>query len=242
MKKNILPLMLVNFVSFAGTMGAVEPPQSEYSFFVGGTAGISTLSGHYTATAPLANGSTDIHGARPSGNSFLGGGLLGVQKYFNNNVYAAIVGNVLYNSYDNQVRLSTSSTTGITTMDVNLKNDLQYGANVRLGTKLGTVTPYFLAGVEAAKWDMTLTNNSSSSGRGISANSTSTFEKTKTGFQGGFGTLINLTENLNFGMEYAHTWFGDTSNNGNLPQQNYTHKAKIEQDQVLFSFNYLFNV
>lgn len=242
MKKIVIPLILVSSVSIAGTMGAIEPAQPDYSFFIGGTAGIGALSGHYAATNPLANGSFDVHGSRPSGNSFLGGALFGVQKYFNNNMYAALVGNALYNSYDTQIRLSTSATTGVTTMDVNLKNDFQYGANVRLGKKIGTATPYFLAGVEAAKWDMTLTNNSSSSGRGILANSSSTFGKTKTGFQGGFGTLINLTENLNFGMEYAHTWFGDISNLGNLPSQNYTHKAKIEQDQVLFSLNYLFNV
>lgn len=99
-----------------------------------------------------------------------------------------------------------------------------------------------MAGVEAAKWDMSLTNDSSTSGRGILANSSSTFGQTRAGFQGGFGTLISLNENLNFGMEYAHTWFGNISNYGNFPGQNYTHKAKIEQDQVLFSLNYLFNV
>lgn len=241
MNKLALPLLLTSSMSFAGTMGpqVMEP---EYSFFIGAAAGVAALSGHYTATSPLPNGSFDIHGAKPSGNSFLGGGLLGVQKYFYNNIYAALVGNVLYNSYSEQIRLSTSATTGVTTMDVNLKNDFQYGLNVRLGKRFGTATPYLLAGVEAGQWDMTLTNNSSTAGRGLAALSSTTFSQTKSGFQGGFGTLVNLTENLNFGMEYAHTWFGDISNMGNVISQNYTHKAKIEQDQVLFSLNYIFNV
>lgn len=240
MKKMTIPLLLVSSVSIAGTMGPVAS-QPEYSFFIGGAAGIGAVSGHFAGTSPLANGALDIHGSKPSGNSFLGGALLGVQKYCDNDIYAALVGNVLYNSYDSQIRLSTSATTGVTTMGVHLKNDFQYGLNVRLGKRFGTATPYFLAGVEVGKWDMTLVNNSATSGRGILANSSSTFGKSKAGFQGGFGTLISLNENVNFGMEYAHTWFENISNYGSLPSQNYTHTAKIEQDQVLFSLNYLFN-
>ncbi|WP_237762271.1 outer membrane protein [Legionella shakespearei] len=183
-----------------------------------------------------------MHGSKPSGNSFLGGALLGIQKYFYNDVYLALAGNALYNSYDTSIRLSTSATTGVTTMDVNLSNDFQYGLNVRLGKRFGTATPYLLAGVEAGKWDMTLTNASNVSARGLLANSSTTFGKTRSGFQAGLGTLVSLNDNWNFGIEYAHTWFGTISNNGSVPSQNYLHEAKIEQDQALFSLNYLFNV
>ncbi len=200
------------------------------------------LQGDYSGFDPF---NADTHYARLGNNSFLGGGLIGIQTVLSNNVYLAVVANVLYNSQDGVQRLSKAPATNpVQNHVVSVTNDFQYGGNVRLGMKLGNVTPYLLGGVESAKWELGLVNQSAAWNRGLAPLSNMTYSKTQAGGQAGAGALIALNNNWNLGMEYAHTWFGDVNVDliDGLTARRWNHKANIEQDQVLFSLNYTFNV
>lgn len=234
-------LLMATSGVFAGTMGPVVE-ESGYSFFIGGAAGIGMLQGEYRGYDPL---SADTHYARLGNDNFLGGGLLGIQTVFPNQVYLALVANALYNSQDDIQRLSKAPASApIPNHVVNIENDFQYGLNVRLGRRLDNVTPYILGGVEAGKWEMSLGNQSALWNRGIAPFSNREYSKTKAGGQVGAGALINLTSEWTIGMEYAHTWFNDVSVNltDATTLHTWNHKAKIQQDQVLFSVNYVFNM
>ncbi|CAM2953028.1 outer membrane protein [Legionella worsleiensis] len=239
-KLSFSALAMASAVSFAGTMGPVVQ-DSGYSFFIGGAAGIGMLQGDYTGYNPV---NTDTHYASLGDNSFIGGGLLGIQTVLANNVYLALVGNVLYNSQDSVQRSSTGpSTNPVRNHDVTVSNDFQYGGNIRLGMKMGNATPYILGGVEAGKWELGLGNISSTWNRGIAPLSGINYSKTLTGGQAGAGILVALNNNWNMGMEYAHTWFGDVNVDliDGVTAFRWNHKADIQQDQVLFSLNYIFN-
>ena len=225
----------------AGSMGAVTA-EPAYNFFIGGTAGIGMFQGQYAAVRP-SNG--DTHQARIGNNTFLGGGLLGIQTVRANDLYLALVCNALYNSQNAIGRSSTVIVAGTPVANhvATVKNDFQYGGTVRLGKKLGIATPYVIGGVEAGSWEMVLGNNNAVSNRGIAPGSNNGYSKTLVGPQAGIGVSLAVNDNWSAGMEYAHTWFGNVNVTlvDSVTNFSWNHQTKVQQDQVLFSLNYAFN-
>ncbi len=240
-KISALALLLGSGSAIAGSMGAVAT-EPAYNFFIGGTAGIGMLQGQYSSENPS---NADTHYARIGNNTFLGGGLFGIQTVRANDLYLALVGNALYNSQNATERSSTVIVAGAAVANhiATVKNDFQYGANVRLGKKLGIATPYVLGGVEAGSWEMVLGNNNTVSNRGIAPGSHNGYSKTLVGPQAGVGVSLALNDNWSAGMEYAHTWFGNVNVTlvDSVTNFSWNHQTKVQQDQVLFSLNYAFN-
>lgn len=221
----------------AGTMGDMQA-EPGYSFFIGATGGIGMYDGTYRALNAVVN---DEHFSQNGGDSFIGGGLVGVDTKWNN-WYIALVGNVLYNSLSETVRSSTNGV-GVGNHVVGIQNDFQYGGDVRLGTNIWNATPYLLGGVEAGKWDMTLTNNSLVSNRGIPALSSTTFSDDLVGPKAGLGVMLAATDTLNVGIEYSHTWFGTINRTlvDSVTGVSWNHRTKVQQNQAMLSAVYKCN-
>lgn len=153
-----------------------------------------------------------------------------------------MVGNALYNS-QNATERSSDNGAAIANHIASVKNNFQYGGNVRLGKKMGIATPYVLGGVEAGSWEMILGNNTAVSNRGIVPGANG-YSKTLVGPQAGAGVSLALNSNWSAGMEYAHTWFGNLNAGliDSVTAFSWNHQSKIQQDQVMFSLNYMFNV
>lgn len=220
----------------AGTMGDIQEQPAAYSFFVGATAGMAMHEGTYRAVNAIG----DFHYSKNGGDSFLGGGIAGIETKISD-FYVALVGNALYNSLSTDGRVSTNAV-GVRNHVFSYKNDFQYGGNVRVGTNIWNATPYFMAGVEAGRWEMNLSNRSATFNRGIAPFSSTTYKETLVGPQVGLGVLLSAND-YSVGMEYAHTWFGSVDKNLVTPVTGavWSHRHKVEQNQVLISAAYKFN-
>lgn len=227
MKKSAIALLVASATSYAGTIGPATSAPT-HNFFIGGTAGLASIDSTHRLNMP-GSGGHDTISLSSGTHTFLGGGLLGIQQYFENDLYAALALNALYNSYNNSI--FQVSRVG----DATLKNNFQYGAAVRLGKKLEnnpiTITPYLLAGVEAGQFTL---NTNITAGETLATKDSHTL----TGFQGGIGALFSVNPNMTLGIEYAYNWFG--SLNANLYNNEATSNTKVQQGQILVSLNYLF--
>lgn len=230
--------IISNFqLASAGTMGDVaevqEPPL--YTLFLGATAGMGMYDGTYHA----ANLFDDSHSSRNAGNSFLGGGIAGIESKLDE-FYLAIVGNAIFNTLSQDGRVSTNFS-GTRNHIFSYKNNFQYGGNFRLGANLWGASPYLMGGLEAGTWEMQLGNNGSTFNRGITPFSNYGYKQTLVGPQAGMGFILAV-ENFNVGMEFAHTWFGTIRQSLLDPTTgiSWNHKNKIEQNQFMISAAYKF--
>lgn len=201
-------------------------------FFLGAAAGMGMLNA--TMTEADQSGSNSISLQR---NSFLGGLLGGYQTTFANNVYLGIAANALYNSLNGSPFTTSSSNIdgngNSGTESIGFKNNFQGGADVRLGMRIDSATPYILGGVEAGSWKFIF----SSTGAGNPAFS---HARTLVGPKVGAGVLFDVCNHWQAGLEYAYTWFGNINLN-NPGDTSHTAKQTFDQGQILASAVYTFN-
>lgn len=233
-----LTAMTLATAAFAGGQDHMAMPvqNNNNHFFLGGALGMGVLNAKQNFTNNLTINSVVVNNAssnQPGPASFLGGLLLGYNAYVGDDFYVGVVGNALYNSLNSNISRVALSTPGPITLNNTLRNSFQGGADLRLGMKVDSVTPYILGGVEAGSWKY--------------ATNFATTTKTLVGPKVGVGVLFDVASNWNAGLEYAYTWFGTINANnagqivsGTVSAGSSTNSVKVNQSQVLASLNYLF--
>lgn len=211
--------------------------ERNFSFYIGGVLGASFPGNTYTGRNEVGG---DTHFATFGGVSGIGGGVVGVQTYCCNWLFAGQV-NVLGNSLDETARKSTN-TSGIANHQVYVKNAFQWGADLRLGYRVCGATPYLLGGFESGRWQMGLGNFSAVSNRGIPANTILLFRKNLYGGKVGCGMMVPLCSRLVLNMEGSYVWFGkiQTSLVDSVTLFTWSHKENIQQGTLLAGLNWLF--
>lgn len=236
MKKMFSILSCMAFASAAYAFDCFDACGCDFHPYVGIAGGVAVPTGHYRALLPATGDADHAHFGNTNG---LIGGVAGVQTGFGSNWFAAAQFNFLYDTADFSPRRSTDDTGALN--HVHLKNSFQWGFDVRLGWSLCNVSPYVLGGFEAARWTISLRNDSAISALGIPANSSLHFHKTLYGPKVGGGVTFPICGCLSANMEYSYTWFGHfrrtlTDDLG----FEWQHRKHIHQNTVLFGINYLF--
>jgi opacity protein-like surface antigen len=236
-KKNLKKLSVVFSVAALSTAALAGGPDNmamatdasnSAGFFLGATAGMGMTDMTVTAT-DVDNGVTDSVVMPSQKKSFLGGLLGGYQAVLSNDFYWGIAANAMYNSLNGSFFSETDSVNG---SDSNtLKNTFQGGADIRLGMKVNSATPYVLGGVEAGSWKF-----------GNVSTGEPSYSKTRTlvGPKVGAGVLFAVDSNWQAGLEYAYTWFGNI-NAVRPTDPNDSVKVAVDQGQVMASAVYTFN-
>lgn len=205
--------------------------------YVGASGGVSILTGHHNSRT---NTGRESHFTAIGGTNGLIGGVLGVQKVFCNDLFLGIQGNVYYNTLDRTVRTHRNAD-GVIDHGVHVRNDIQYGADARLGWNLCGVNLFVLGGVEAGQFRSRIYNRSAVVVDGIPPGS---FHRSRTawGPKVGVGVNFPVTCCLYASMEYNYTWFnhlsrrtrfGTTVTTGN-------HRLNVRQNAFLVGLNYMF--
>lgn len=209
--------------------------------YVGITGGVSALNARYRALNAAAG---DRHFATGADTDALLGVVLGAQTSFCNQFSFALQANGLYNDLKKTIRSSTSST-GIPNHVVDVKNHFQWGVDARLGWNICHVAPYIIAGFEAGKWRLGLSNQSTVINRGIPALSSLHFSKTLWGPKAGLGVTFPILCNLFANIEYTYTWYGKIHTDLIIPATttaavDWNHEIKIRQNAFTIGLNYFF--
>lgn len=208
-------------------------------FYIGAKAGIAALSGKYSAFNPLAG---DLHFARAGGTSGQFGLLIGAGTFITSNLYTALELDGFYDSYNNNVRIS-SSTTGVHNHIAGIKANFRFGFSGRVGVQLyNGVMPFVMVGGELGSWTMRLANESTTSNRGIAANSSTSYKKTQVSPKIGGGIHFPICGALSGRLEYNYL-FGPTIKRSlvdSVTGINWKHKASTNQHSVNIAFIYNF--
>jgi opacity protein-like surface antigen len=234
MKKQLKTLLLGLVCAFATQTASAQ------DIYFGGTVGVGALETSYKSTSTLTNEKHTLFGG---GTSFIGGGILGVEYTFCNNIYTAIEARALYNSTDRSFehrRLADGSG-----YSAKIKNNFIYGGDFKLGVTLDCcVTPYVLVGVEAGKWKTTFRNGTAEPVFGLAADSSASCSKTLCAPKVGLGVRFPLCDVLAADLQYAYTWYGTSKHHFADPlntNNEWPHKREIDQHKFMVSLNYSFS-
>lgn len=214
---------------------------SAQDIYFGGTVGVGALETSYRSTNTFTDESHTVFGG---GTSFVGGGILGVEYTFCDNIYTAIEGRALYNSSDRSFR-HTRFANG-QHYGSKIRNNFIYGGDFKLGVTLDCcVTPYVLVGVEAGQWRTRITNNTDDVVFGLASNSSVSFSKTRCAPKVGCGVRFPLCDVFAADFQYSFTWYGSSRHHLEDatidPVNIWTHKREIDQHKFMVSLNYSFS-
>ncbi len=234
-KKLLVTLLLI----------CASPALFAYDGYVGGAVGIGSFDGLYN----VQNFSTgEKHFTHNDGLSFIGGGQIGVEDWFENRwcgcvdeLYTAFELSFLYNSYERTIRTLTD-TLGRTNQGLRVKNDFLFGADFKWGTRFCSVSPYIVTGYALGQWQRWLLNDTSTATIGIPASGNGHTEW-KNGFKLGAGVRYDVCDCVFFDMQYSYTWFQDIRRDftsGTEVRQTWKHKVKLNQQRVVFALNWVF--
>lgn len=221
-----------------------SPALHAYDAYIGGALGIASFDGSYRA---LDGATGERHYARNGGLSFLGGGQIGVEEWFDNcwsdcgcgylgDFYAALELNFLYNSYSRTIRTDTDGT-GVLNSGLRLKNDFIFGVDLKWGTRFCSATPYIVTGYTLGVWDFRLLNDSGTTTTGIPSGG-DRHQRTKSGFKLGAGVRYDVCECVFWDLQYSYTWFGNLHRN--FETNTWRHRIDLNQQRVVFGFNWTF--
>lgn len=236
MLKKILLSTLLFIGSAAGNLSAGFL-SDDIQFYVGAVGGVSALSGEYHALNPIID---DRHTATPGVTSGIAGGVLGVQVEFCQDIFVGLQANALYNSLSKTIRSSTDSF-AVPSHVVHLKNNFEYGVDARIGMNICNAMPYVLAGIEAGKFKMTLSNDTLVPLRGIPPGGAEV-SKTLWGPKVGVGVTFPIACNIYLNLEYSYTWFKNVKTTliDSVTQIAWDHKVRVNQNMFLVGLNYMF--
>ncbi|MDR3625057.1 MAG: hypothetical protein P4L16_07970 [Chlamydiales bacterium] len=235
-KTNYLILTCLIAIFIASSSCANNFCYQRVNAYVGIVGGANSPSGKYRAFDRISG---ETHRATLGGLEALGGGVVGVQTY-SDNFFIAVQGNLLYNSASRTLTHDTD-TSGIANHTANLKNDFQWGADLRLGYAICQVTPYILGGFATGHWSLRLENNSGTSNFGIPANSVFSLGKSLWGPKVGGGITFSVDSYM-VNFEYSYTWFGSINRDltDSLSDHTWNHHQSIQQGAFLVGINWLF--
>lgn len=208
-----------------------------FNFYIGAVGGVTHPGNSYKLSDSIGNSDRVTFG----GVTGIGGGVFGVQTYCCNWLLAGQI-NVLGNSH-NKTLTDLGSLLGHFKAD--LKNNFQWGGDVRIGYRFCSATPYVLGGFEGGRWDLKLRNLSTVSSFGVAAGGSVHHKKFLYGGKVGGGVMFPVfCSCLMFNMEYSYTWFGKlkrtfTDSTQTTPLSG-THCASIQQGMFLVGLNWLF--
>lgn len=210
--------------------------------YIGGAVGIGSFDGAYRGHDQTTD---ERHYSRNGGLSFIGGGQIGVEDYFENcwcdcldDLYGALEFNFLYNSYNKTVRSSTVDGGSALEDGVRLKNDFLFGIDVKWGTRICNATPYIVTGYALGSWDFKLLNRSGATELGVPDGGTRT-KKTKSGFKLGTGVRYDVCDCTFFDLQYSYTWF-ENIHRTLVSTDTWKHKVDLNQQRIVFAFNWTF--
>ncbi len=216
--------------------------------YIGGALGIGSLDNSYRVHNL---NSEERHYVRGGGLSFLGGGQIGVEDWFDNcwcrcgyldELYAALELNFLYNSQNRVIR-SDTDTTGVLNAGLRVKQDFLFGIDLKWGARFCSATPYIVTGYSLGVWESKLLNFSGTDNLGFSGHRTR--NKTRSGFKLGTGVRYDVCDCVFFDMQYSYTWFGKEHRQftqaGTGPGAGtWKHELELNQQRVIFGFNWIF--
>lgn len=206
--------------------------------YVGGAAGLGSYDGTYNLRNVTTG--TSVDRANTGATTFVGGALLGAEHYFCGDYYVAVELNALYNSLKKNL-LHDTNTAGVANHTVRVRNEFLYGADVKLGMNLCGVTPYFVAGVVAARYKMELRNSSGTENFGIPPRLNEKYSRTLVGPKVGIGVRWGFWECLDLDFQYSYTWYDTDKITARLfssrLQTNYRHSTEHNQHRFLLSIN-----
>jgi opacity protein-like surface antigen len=234
MKKQLKALLMSMVCVFATQTASAQ------DLYFGGTVGVGALETTFRSTNTLIDESHTVFGG---GTSFVGGGILGVEYTFCNNIYTAIEGRALYNSSDRSFA-HTRFVDG--SYGAKIKNNFIYGGDLKVGLTLDCcVTPYLLVGVEAGKWKTSLSNDTNGTLFGLAPNTSVSFSKTRCAPKVGCGVRFPLGDVFAADLQYSFTWYGSSRHSLTdiiTPDETvWTHKREIDQHKFMVSLNYSFS-
>jgi|LakMenEpi03Aug12_release.lakeMendotaPanAssembly.Ray.scaffolds.fasta_scaffold480009_2 hypothetical protein len=205
--------------------------------YIGIQGGPAAFDGRYTAQQGV-----NTVAFESGGTSGIIGGCLGVDARFGVG-YAALEGNVYYDTLDQMIGLLTSSI-GIPNHVVKAKNSILGGAVVKLGFFAEDSAIYGLAGFSAGRWTLGLENDSALSySRGIQPQSSLFFNHNLFGPKVGAGARFPIQWDwLIFDIQYSYNWYGDLSVSlRDLGTDTvWSHTLRNNQHMFLFSLNFAF--
>jgi hypothetical protein len=205
--------------------------------YIGVQGGPAAFDGRYTAQQGVNTVAFDA-----GSTSGIIGGCLGIDARFGVG-YAALEGNIAYDTLDQMIGLLTSSI-GIPNHVIKAKNSLLGGALVKLGFFADETAIYGLAGFSAGRWTLGLENDSALSySRGIQPQSSLYFNQILAGPKVGAGARFPIQWDwLIFDMQYSYNWYGDlTANLRDLGTDTvWSHTLRNNQHMFLFSLNFAF--
>ncbi|MBM3197609.1 MAG: hypothetical protein FJZ61_06495 [Chlamydiae bacterium] len=225
----------ISSVSGALSGNYEEQIEKTGSVYIGFQAGPAAYDGRYTAQHAVNTVAFDV-----GSTSGIAGGCIGIDGRFGVG-YAAIEGNVYYDTLDTMIGLLTSSI-GIPNHVIKAKNSVLGGALLKLGFFAEDTALYVLGGFSAGRWTLGLENDSAISyNRGIQPQASVFFNHNLAGAKVGAGVRFPIQWNwLVFDMQYSYNWYGDmTINLRDLGTDSiWTHTLHSDQHMFLFSLNF----
>lgn len=207
-----------------------------FNFYIGAVGGLTHPGNSYRFTDNVANDARVTFG----GITGIGGGVFGVQTYCCNWLLAWQF-NVLGNSHNKT--LVNAKINGVGPFKTELKNNFQWGGDLRIGYRLCGATPYVLGGFEGGRWELKLQNLLPEPALGVAAGATQHVKKFLYGGKVGGGVMFPFFSNCLVGnVEYSYTWFGKHKKTLTDPTgaSTGTHKTNIQQGMFLVGLNWLF--
>lgn len=262
MFKHLFLAVLFLLSSFTGKANGFVC-EEDVQFYIGIVGGMSALNGEYRAkmTLPEVSPETGIphHIASVGESNTMVGGVAGASFSFcDDDFFIALQANGLYNSLHKTVRSGTDEI-GRLNHAVHIKNNFEYGIDVRFGANFCNAMPYLLAGIEAGEFQVKWLNNTLTPFLGIPAATQEVrngitvttpglvkHKKVLWGPKAGIGITFPVTRDLAFNLEYSYIWFGSINkelvilNEAKNPVQTWNHKFRIHQNTILIGLNYLF--
>ena len=205
--------------------------------YIGGVVGPAGYNGAYKIDN-LTTG-YKVQYAKLGDVNVIAGGLLGVEGTFWKWGYAALEGNVAYDSLDNTLRKSYN-TAGVVQSKLRVENPIVYGVDGKLGVMFEDTALYLVGGLVAGTWKMRVSNDSLAYDGGVAPGSSVSESHTKVNGKVGAGVRFPVCEQLKFDMQYSYNWFGTGDIHASSSTETYKHKVQYQQQKVLFSLNWEF--
>lgn len=174
---------------------------ADSGFYIGAKIGPSFNTGEFKSYDTLDTG--NVHSAKGGpGVAFFGGLNLGYGYVTCSNIYLGIDGNLLFHTLKNEVRRSSTATTGLTNPMEKVKNDIFWGVAAQFGYQLcKKVIPYISLGFLSGDYKLRI-NNDGPATRGLAAATNYHAKKTVLGFNPGVGIKFDFCNCFTAGMQY----------------------------------------